>query len=126
SRLFDGSPEYFKEGLIALLENHDRHTRNQEQLEELAAIEQKIIGGKSDMTTLLNRIMKSLLSGFNFQLPKLPTGVDVIMKVLLRVTHVRVEVWDADDQDQDQERRSQSPEDAAQENAGVAMQGGRG
>lgn len=42
----------FKEGLIAILENHDRYIREQEQIEELAVIDQEIVEGKSPIVCL--------------------------------------------------------------------------
>ncbi|KAB8304467.1 hypothetical protein EYC80_003861 [Monilinia laxa] len=113
----------FKEGLIALLENHDRYVLEQEQVEELAVIEQEIVEGKSDIKTLLTRTMNNLLAGLKLRLPKLPMGVDAIMKVDMQVMHIGEEVIGIDDQEQDQiqEGHSQSPEEEAQEETDAAI-----
>ncbi|RAL68161.1 hypothetical protein DID88_008871 [Monilinia fructigena] len=113
----------FKEGLIALLENHDLYLRKQEQVEELAVIGQEIVEGRSDIKTLLTRTMNNLLAGLKLRLPKLPMGIDAIMKVNMQVTHVREEVIGIDDpeQDQVQEGHSQSQEEEAQEDTDAVI-----
>lgn len=64
--------------------------------------------------------MNNLLAGLKLRLPKLPRGIDVIMKVSMQVTHVREEIVGIGGQDQ--EGRSQSPKEEAQEDTDAAMQ----
>ncbi|APA09660.1 predicted protein [Sclerotinia sclerotiorum 1980 UF-70] len=89
-----------KDGLVALLQNHSRFTRHQQQAQDLAAIEQKIIEGpgKADLEMLLHRMMKILLTGLDLTLPQLPRGTEVQMQVSMNVTHTQIEIINADDQ----------------------------
>ncbi|KAJ8066279.1 hypothetical protein OCU04_005358 [Sclerotinia nivalis] len=88
-----------KDGLVVLLQNHLRSTRHKQQARELAAIEQKIIErpGKAELETLLHRMMKTLLTGFDLTLPKLPQGTEVQMQVSMKVTHTQTEIINIDD-----------------------------
>ncbi|KAF7863886.1 hypothetical protein EAF04_006851 [Stromatinia cepivora] len=92
-----------KDGLVVLLQNHLRSTRHQQQVRELAAIEQKIIErpGKAELETLLHRMMKTLLTGFDLSLPKLPQGTEVQMKVSMQVSHTQTEIINIDDQNRE-------------------------